>query len=146
MRRGVVGSSVVFGDTTTNRMTSTVFSNIYRVLDTASGNEFRPVMLNTVAVGTTLGAGTYWLDFQADGNAGFTGPWAPPITINGVMTTGNAIQYVSAWNPALDGTSQQGLPFKIYSPSGPTAVPEPATLVLLGLSGVAVLLRRRCAR
>src|SRR4030067_1536487 len=55
---------------------------------------------------------------MADGDITYSGPWAPPITILGQITTGNALQYTSssgAWAPALDtGTdTQQGFPFVI---------------------------------
>jgi hypothetical protein len=107
-------STIVFGDTTTNRLVSSVWSNIYRVLDTAMTGTTRPIMVNTCSAGVTLPPGTYWIDLQADGTLA-SGPWAPPISILGQTTTGNALQYTTAWAPALDtGTiTQQGLPFVI---------------------------------
>jgi len=108
-------SSVVFGDTTTNRMTATTWSNIYRVTETSSGNTDRAIMASTVDLGGLfLPAGTYWFDWQTDGSAG-SGPWAPPITINGQDTTGNGLQWTTAWADLLDdGTNTpQGLPFTI---------------------------------
>jgi len=44
-----------------------------------------------------------------------SGPWAPPISILGQTTTGNAIQYTTAWAALIDSSSgtQQGLPFII---------------------------------
>jgi hypothetical protein len=70
-----------------------------------------------------LTAGTYWLAWQTDGLLS-SGPWAPPITIDGMATTGNALQYVSSWGPANDsGTStQQGFPFIIEGTRGPIGV------------------------
>jgi len=109
------GGSVIFGDLTTNRLASTAWANIYRVTDTTSGTTNRPVMANIATIGTTLPAGTYWLDWMTDGTLA-SGPWAPPISINGQTTTGNALQYTTAWAPALDtGTAaaQQGMPFII---------------------------------
>lgn len=120
---GQGGSSIVFGDTATNRLQSTAWSNIYRVLDTDLLNTQRPVMADTTAAAVFLGPGTYWLDWQTGGTLA-SGPWAPPITINGQTTTGNALQYdpgAGTWNPLLDsGTAtQQGLPFIINgSPGG----------------------------
>lgn len=109
------GGSVVFGDTTTNRLSNTGWSNIYRVLDTALTDTARPIMANVVTVGTNLVAGTYWLDWQTGGTLS-SGPWAPPISILGQTTTGNALQYdpaTTAWNPLTDTGSGalQGLPF-----------------------------------
>jgi hypothetical protein len=115
----VGGSSVVFGDTTTNRLLSTGWSNIYRVSETTSGGTTRPIMANTVAVGTYLPQGTYWLDWQSNGTLA-SGPWAPPITVNGQSTTGNALQYTGSWAPALDGgtSTQQGFPFIVEGSAG----------------------------
>jgi hypothetical protein len=106
-------SMVVFGDTTTNRLTNSVWSNIYRALDTSLTASDRPIMANTVTVNTFLPAGTYWADWQADGSASFSGPWAPPISILGQTDTGNAMQWTGAWAPALDGAFAQGFPFII---------------------------------
>jgi hypothetical protein len=108
------GSTVVWGDLTTNRMTSTAFSQIQRDSGTSPCANNRYIFRNTCAVGTHLGPGTYWLDWMTDGSLS-SGPWAPPITINGQVTTGNALQYTGVWAPAIDsGTStQQGMPFII---------------------------------
>jgi hypothetical protein len=111
------GSSVIFGDLVTNRMTSTSWANIYRVKDDEMGNNTRPIMANVVSAGVFLPPGTYWLDWTTDGS-GTSGPWAPPISILGQTTTGNALQYTqssTSWGPALDtgiGT-QQGMPFLV---------------------------------
>lgn len=111
-------STVVFGDLVTNRLQSTAWSNAYRVTETTTGSATdRPIMASVATVGTTLPAGTYWVDWMTDGSLA-SGPWAPPITITGSATTGNAIQFIAsggAWGPALDGGSatQQGMPFII---------------------------------
>jgi hypothetical protein len=71
-RPGDAGSAVVFGDTTTNVVLSSAFTNIYRVFPTTSsfgGTLFapgttRPVQDVTLSVNTLLPAGTYWLDWQ----------------------------------------------------------------------------------
>ena len=116
---GAGGSNVVFGDTATNRLTSTAWSGIYRVSETTTGTATnRPIMANQCdLVGLVLGAGTYWLDWQTDGSLA-SGPWAPPININGVASTGNGQQSLggAAFTPANDsgtGTPQQGFPFII---------------------------------
>ncbi len=112
---GDPGTGVVWGDTTTNIMASTTWTGIYRVRDdTPPGDTQRAVMESVVTVNVDLPAGTYWLDWQSGGSLA-SGPWAPPITINGATTTGNARQYLGAWSDALDGGTftPQGLPFII---------------------------------
>ncbi len=119
---GAGGSNVVFGDTTTNRLASSTWSNAYRDLESAPGDATRPVMANTVTINTALPAGTYWIDWQTGGTLG-SGPWAPPISINGQAVTGNALQFdptASTWNAAIDAgaAAQQGFPFVVEGTGG----------------------------
>jgi len=111
------GGAVVWGDTTTNRLVSSAWSNIYRVLDTALTDTARPVMANICSGGAVLPAGTYWIDWQANGSLA-SGPWQPPISILGQTTTGDALQYTSTgWASLIDTGSNtvQGLPFRFQS-------------------------------
>ena len=151
------GGSVVWGDLTTNRLATTAWTGAYRYSDTTPGTT-RPIMTDTVTVNTVLLPGTYWLDWETGGTLS-SGPWAPPISINGTTVTGNALQYTGAWAPALDaGTAgaQQGMPFIIYgSLVSPTAVavtgvqaqagPSPVWLfaAVFGLVLAGVLVARR---
>jgi hypothetical protein len=110
------GGSVIWGDMTTNRMTSTSWTTIYRVLDTDLLNGARPVMRVVAQLGTpiNLGPGTYWVQFQF-GGTGASGPWAPPVTVLGQTGSGNALQSIAGvWGQALDGTFPQDVPFMIY--------------------------------
>ena len=80
-------------------------------------NNTRPVMANVVTVNTTLPAGTYWLDWQTGGTL-TSGPWAPPVSILGQTAKpgSNGLQYnptTATWDPALDVTVQQDLPFVV---------------------------------
>ena len=123
---GAMGSSIVFGDIVTNRMSSTTNSNILRVVEGDSGIATnRQIAASDVDVNINLAAGTYWLDWMTDGSGG-SGPWAPPITIAGQTTTGNAMQFTGAWADLLDGgtATGTGLPFIINGPAIP-AVPVP---------------------
>jgi len=111
------GGAVVWGDYSTNRIASTTWANIYRVLDTAPTDTQRPVMAIVATIGTVLPPGTYWVDVSTAGS-GSSGPWAPPISILGQTTTGNGLQYTSStgvWDLAVDGGTgtQQGFPFII---------------------------------
>lgn len=112
--------TVVFGDTTTNRMSATTFSNIYRYSDTQPGTT-RPLMKQTVTIGVTLGEGHYWIDWQTSGSLS-SGPWVPPISITGQTNTGDGLQYnAGAWVTLIDnGTAQapQGLPFTLDGTMG----------------------------
>ncbi|MBK9290166.1 MAG: S8 family serine peptidase [Bacteroidetes bacterium] len=109
------GGQVIWGNTTTNRMSSTSWATAYRVSQTTVDTQ-RPIMrvvCNTP--GLNLQPGTYWVDVSFAGSLS-SGPWAPPITINGQTTTGNAKQFTSdAWQNLLDsGTNTaQGIPFVI---------------------------------
>ncbi len=112
------GSAVVFGDTTTNRMTRSVWSGAYRTTETTITNTTRPIMRNVCALNNVvLSTGTFWLDWSATGSLG-SGPWAPPRTPINVAVTGNGRQRIgNTWNNALDGgtgTPAQGFPFLIY--------------------------------
>lgn len=142
---GSGGASVVWGDATTNVLANTTWSGIYRVTETTSGATDRPIMVNTVNVNTVLPAGTYWLDWNSGGSLG-SGPWAPPVTITGQSTTGNALQFDGTnWVNAMD-VGQQGLPFEVVN----TSVASIPTLDILSLGllmtlvgGVGSVLARR---
>jgi len=131
---GDPASNIVCGDDTTNRMTATEFSGVYRMLDTAPGCT-RPIMVETVDLSScpALGEGTYWIDWQATGSLA-SGPWAPPLAVLNTQVTGNAMQFASgAWAPALDGASALGIPFVISGTNGagtPTITVDTASATL----------------
>lgn len=110
------GGTIVWGDTTTNILSDTYWTDVYRG-SYSNWSTLRPIMAVTATTtACTLPAGTYWVDVQATGTEA-SGPWCIPITITGQENTGDAYQRVTstygAWN---DGGSLQGLglPFKIY--------------------------------
>ncbi|MEN8163894.1 MAG: hypothetical protein ABFS37_07180 [Acidobacteriota bacterium] len=110
--------TVIWGDLTTNLMASTAWSNAYRVADYDTGvGSARPIMASVATIGGFhLAQGTYWLEWSSDGSASYSGPWAPPISIVGQTTTGNAKQNLDGtWGELTDsGTgTPQGLPFII---------------------------------
>jgi hypothetical protein len=123
------GGTVIWGNLTTNVLTSSSFSNIYRALDTDPTNSQRPIMEVVVSVSPALelAPGTYWVQWMLGGTLA-SGPWAPPISIVGQTVTGNGMQSLAGtWQPALDGSFQQGLPFLVYGEAGPPTGPGPAT-------------------
>ena len=154
----VPASSVVFGDTTTNRLTASTWSNIYRVTETTTGSATdRPIMANTVSAGVTLPPGTYWLDWQTDGTLG-SGPWLRRSPSTGRRRPGNALHFTSStssWGPALDsGTSTpQDFPFIIGAApdfpligdnSGAPVVNPSAEAIVSGRTDAEVLEDGRC--
>jgi hypothetical protein len=139
------GGVVVFGDTTTNRLASSVDSGIFRIFNsgppnnTAVGTTRRlwQVTVN-VSPAAVLTAGNYWVDFQTDAGAG--GNFTPPATITGTrgVPGWNARQSINggvAWLESFDdGTPVTGpdivqdFPFKLdgtvaFAPDG-NAVPQ----------------------
>ncbi len=119
---GIPGSStIVWGDTTTNILTNSYFSTIFRTDYTSPTSYARPIYRNVCSTtNLTLTNGTYWLDWQATGSASLTGPWQPPITITGQDSTGNAMQLIDGiWSKVVDSSITtlaypQGFPFIIY--------------------------------
>ncbi|MBZ0112540.1 MAG: hypothetical protein K8J08_08775 [Thermoanaerobaculia bacterium] len=159
------GGTVIFGDNTTNVLTSTGWSNVYRVTETTTGVATdRPVMANTVQLASPLhlDPGTYWVDWQTDGSLA-SGPWAPPININGTAATGNALQSIGdngvTFAALLDGgvgADPMGLPFIIEGVivgSGTPVIEVPtvgtvgfvALCLILGALAFVSLRRRRTA-
>ncbi len=145
------GGTVVWGNTTTNLLqnpgSSSVWSGIYRSISTNLVATNRPIQVQTLAFGDpnhpaiTLAAGTYWLDWQTGGTL-TSGPWAPPVSILDLTNPpgANARQAdpAGAWLPVLDtgNSTPDEFPFIIEG----TVIPEPASLLLIGL---VALLRRR---
>lgn len=90
------------------------WSNIYRTIETTKTSTARPVMQLLLDAGTcVLPAGTYWLEWKLEGSLA-SGPFAPPITINGDTTTGNALQWNGfTWDMVKDSATlaPQGFPF-----------------------------------
>lgn len=115
------GGVIIFGDLVTNRLGSTVFSNIYRDTETTVANNQRPIMASTsTAISMSLTPATYWVDFRLGGTLA-SGPFIPPTTLLGMTSGGcapcNAIQWSGAAWVALDdgaaGTQLQDIKFVI---------------------------------
>jgi len=112
------GGQIIYGDLTTNKLLSTQWANIYRNDNGPGGSTDRPVMqIVADASGITLEPGTYWIEWTTTGS-GSSGPWVPPITIDGQTTTGNAIQNQAGSWVALTDVGPQGLPFIINGSGG----------------------------
>lgn len=131
------GSKIIFGDLTTNRLGSTRWAGIYRVTEATSGfSTERPVMIISALTKLRLDQGQYWLEWGTSGKLKL-GPWAPPLTIEGMSTTGDALQSLegNAFMPVLDGgtLTGQGFPFVIYGKLGAIPTMGEWSLVVLAL-------------
>jgi len=104
--------SIVYGDMSTNVLTSNAWTNCYRINTGQYTNTDRPIMANECEIsGLSLTAGDYWLCFQAGGTAS-SGPWANPVTVDGQPSTGIAMQYTtSGWATLVQGANGVTLPF-----------------------------------
>lgn len=107
-------TQVIYNMSITNTLVATGWSGIYRDSETSVGNTARPIMASAADAGIFLPEGNYWIEWAATGSLA-SGPWAPPITILGQSTTGNAKQYLGGWGDLLDDGSltPQGLPFLV---------------------------------
>ncbi len=146
MQPDLPGASVIWGDATTNRMTSTQFSGVYRISET-SNLIYRPIMEVVCNMDIHLPADTYWIEFQLDGSSAF-GPWCPPVTITGEATTGNALQYTSSgYGNAVDGgfgSHQQGVPFVLIgAPDAVVPVSLWCIFLIFPLLALVLVIRRR---
>jgi len=135
---GAAGSSIVFGDDTTNRLASTAFTNIYRTSGSDLGNTQRPIMAVVATINTSLAAGTYWVDWQLSGSLG-SGPWAPAVTLSGQTGApgANAMQYVgstSTWQAVTDGGSGAAQDFPFVVEGSPAICSSPSDIPWLSLS------------
>ena len=146
-RPGDVGSAIVFGDDTTNRLATSVDTTNFRIFNTVvpapgtpSGTT-RKIWRNTVTVGTVLAAGSYWVDWASTITAG-AAHFDPGKTIAGSrgLATDNGRQLTVAtgvWADALDTGNPvtppslvQDFPFDVAGLAGgatptPTSTPVP---------------------
>jgi hypothetical protein len=112
-------SSIVWGDLSTNRLFDSFYTNIQRDLDTSQCTNQRYIFANTALVDTYLAPGTYWVEWMTEGSTSYSGPYAPPVSMLGQTTTGNALQGTltnGSWKSIDDNGYYQGLPFIIMGP------------------------------
>jgi hypothetical protein len=103
-RPGDATSTVVFGDTTTNRFASAQQTFLLRVA--RAGPTFnRAIWKAEITVNTQLAPGTYWISYQASSST--LGGFCPPMVKPGVLgpPNANARQFTTAWADLEDATS-----------------------------------------
>jgi len=125
-RPGDVGSQIVFGDTTTNRLVSASWASCFRARDDSSTNTQRPIYAIQASINPPLplAPGDYWLDWQASGSlAG--GPFACFVTLPGLTgAPGANARYKSgaqsSWITVVDSGSNvpQELAFVVIGTAG----------------------------
>lgn len=140
---GEGGASVVWGNLNDNILTGSAWSGIYRTSDANLLAKDRPIMWLDGAVSNTITGGSYWLEWTATGSL-TSGPWNPPVVIDGQLATGNARQFDNvSWYDVSYSSYAQGMPFIISG--NVTPVPEPSSLIALaaGIVGLVGYKRRR---
>lgn len=115
-RPGDAGATIIFGDTTTNRLGTPVDSTWFRVGNTLGGaGGVTPATTNTarkiwelpltVSPAAVLTAGNYWVDFQLNGGA--NGNFTPLLAVPGARSLPgwNGRQFIgttSTWGDIID--------------------------------------------
>ncbi len=128
-RPGDAASTIIFGDTTTNRLASSTNSNVFRIFNSIVGAGANPptapatnriIWQNnlTVSPALVLTAGNYWIDWNTQIGA-TTAHFAPQTTVIGTRSTpgGNARQFTTLWQDVVDaGQTPTGNPAPIPLP------------------------------
>lgn len=120
-RPGTTGSTVVFGDLTTNRLASSTDARSYRIFNSlyptasAPGTTRRIWQVNArVSPTLTLTAGTYWVEWNTTTSGTLT-HFHVPVTTAGLRQTpgANALQYqptLSSYVALIDGGNPDAAP------------------------------------
>jgi subtilisin-like proprotein convertase family protein len=123
----------IFGDRTTNRLTASSFSNMYRINTGASDVQRKIWAIEATIPSLTLTSGTYWVEWSM--GAGALTNFAPPVTVVGTLTQPgwNAQQRAAAtgvWTALVDGASPQAMPFDLtYTSTACTGTPNPGNTI-----------------
>ncbi len=132
-RPGDAGATVVFGDTTTNRLATSTNSTYFRIFNSSvpapgsAPGTTRPIWRNRVTIDPPLSltAGTYWLDWASTVTNSAT-HFQPSVTLPGARGAAgwNARQFtvsaaswadaIDAGNPATAPDVPQDFPFDLF--------------------------------
>ena len=143
-RPGDVGSTILWGDTATNRLAASSSTGIYRVFNSTTTPATAPDTARLIwqldaAVTISLQPGTYWLDWQIVTLDPFGEAFAPTATLPGSRTVAgwNAIQFKPA-APTPTAPSAGGVWSAIADPGKPTTAsdaPQALPFILRGTVG-----------
>lgn len=115
----VAGSTVVFGNMTTNRLAGSTDARSYRIFNTLYPTPSAPGTTRkiwkvraTVSPALTLPAGTYWVEWASTVTGGGAHFYVPVTVVGTRQTVGaNALQYISgAWSPTIDSGNPDSAP------------------------------------
>ncbi len=115
------------------------FQRAYRTDIGDTTTTTRRIQYIDVALNQSLSAGTYVLSYQIMGSTATV--FVPPIPNSQAVNGKNAFQSESGrpWEQALSGSNGVDLPFEIYG----QPVPEPGTMLALGIPALVALKRRK---
>jgi len=122
------GGTAIWGNTTSNIMTATAFTNCYRGSDGETTATTRPIMSITAGgLDIQLEAGTYYLVYALTGTSS-SGPWGAPHAEPSIGNTGNGLQCTSSgWTALSDSGSgtAYGCAMKLTGTTGGGQGPTP---------------------
>ncbi|MEY4703237.1 MAG: hypothetical protein RIR96_1134, partial [Bacteroidota bacterium] len=128
----------IFGDLTTNRLTSSSSAGMYRIF-TATPGTTRQIWKLEANINVVLPPGTYWVEWQTGVGTGITSNFSPSSTVVGTTTQpgNNAKQHdltANSWSAVADGTTIpnnfQDFPFIInYGTNACTGTPDPGNTI-----------------
>ncbi|PJJ53306.1 T9SS type A sorting domain-containing protein [Hymenobacter chitinivorans] len=117
----VTGSTVVYGDLTTNRYAGAVSTNSYRIFNSLYPTASAPTTSRliwkvraTLSPAPVLPAGTYWVEWTSATAGSLSHFYVPVTTVGARQTVGaNALQYVptsGTWTPTIDAGNPDAAP------------------------------------
>ncbi|MDF7814970.1 T9SS type A sorting domain-containing protein [Hymenobacter sp. YC55] len=120
-RPGAAGSTIVFGDLTTNRLLTSTDAKSYRIFNSLYPSPSAPgttrriwQVKGAVSPALTLGPGTYWVEWSST-TSGTLAHFYVPVTVPGLRQTpgANALQFnptSDAYVPVVDGGNPDAAP------------------------------------